>query len=670
MLGPWSGPDQGCGTGRTATLSAAKRREGEEGHPGGEETRRQARLEVGLPDSRCRAIWRLAASPPPAASRFGFDRDDGGTGWSRPSSRSSTGRRQLVEAVESVLAQDYRPVEVIIVDDGSTDGVSGRVADELASRPPRGGLRPPQPNGGPGRARETGRLAARGEFIQYLDSDDLLLPDKFRLQVAGLRAQPECGVSYGWTRYRAPMEDSTRRAGKARGTETGTLFPSFLRERWWDTPTPLLPPYVCDAAGPWSEQWLEEDWEYDCRVAALGMTLHHHPAFVAEVTTTARRGSPARATMRGGAGPARPLPRTDPRPRCAGLGWARPARDAALRARTLPAGAAVRRGRAGDRVAQPVRAGARDASGERGGGADFRLYRAAPPLLGWRLTGRLACWSDQAQGLTMCGINGLLRLTHGAPPLDRDELLRSARRHGGARTRRGGPVALTGRPDRPRSPAAGDPRPERRRRAADAQRPTGVTCHRLQRRDLQLPRAARRAAARGRAFRSQSDTEVLLALFAREDVAMLGRLRGMFALAIWDERERRLVLARDTFGIKPLYYADDGRRAALRLAGQGALEAGRRVARPSTPCGLAGFLLWGSVPEPWTIRKAVRAVPAGALAGGPRRTRRRRPGRRSRRAPADESRARVEAAVAESVARTWCPTCRSACSSRPGSTRR
>ena len=42
-------------------------------------------------------------------------------------------------------------------------------------------------NGGPGVARETGRLAARGEFIQYLDSDDLLLPKKFELQVAGLR---------------------------------------------------------------------------------------------------------------------------------------------------------------------------------------------------------------------------------------------------------------------------------------------------------------------------------------------------------------------------------------------------------------------------------------------------------------------------------------------------
>ena len=58
-------------------------------------------------------------------------------------------------------------------------------------------------NGGPGAARETGRLAARGEFIQYLDSDDLLLPIKFELQVAGLRQRGDCAVSYGKTRFYA-----------------------------------------------------------------------------------------------------------------------------------------------------------------------------------------------------------------------------------------------------------------------------------------------------------------------------------------------------------------------------------------------------------------------------------------------------------------------------------
>src|ERR1051325_1105729 len=69
-------------------------------------------------------------------------------------------------------------------------------------------------------------------------------------------------------------------------------------------------------------------------------------------------------------------------------------------------------------------------------------------------------------------------------------------------------------------------------------------------------------------FVSQSDTEVLLELYRRHGDTMLERLRGMFALVIWDGRKskRRLLAARDGFGIKPLYIADDGR--TLRIASQ------------------------------------------------------------------------------------------------------
>src|ERR1051325_11709102 len=63
---------------------------------------------------------------------------------------------------------------------------------------------------------------------------------------------------------------------------------------------------------------------------------------------------------------------------------------------------------------------------------------------------------------------------------------------------------------------------------------------------------------RGTRFASSSDTEVLLHLFAAKGEGMLSVLRGMFAFAIWDQHARRLFLARDPFGIKPLYYHDDG----------------------------------------------------------------------------------------------------------------
>ena len=113
-------------------------------------------------------------------------------------------------------------------------------------------------------------------------------------------------------------------------------------------------------------------------------------------------------------------------------------------------------------------------------------------------------------------------------------------------------------------------------------------------------------------FASTSDSEVILALYHREREAMLHKLRGMFTLAIWDGLERRLLLARDPYGIKPLYLAEGG--GWLQFASQvKALEAGGRVSQGVDPRGVAGFLLWGSVPEPLTVRRAVRALPAGHL---------------------------------------------------------
>ena len=116
--------------------------------------------------------------------------------------------------------------------------------------------------------------------------------------------------------------------------------------------------------------------------------------------------------------------------------------------------------------------------------------------------------------------------------------------------------------------------------------------------------------AEGCVFRSTSDTEVLLQLYARRGPAMVRRLRGMFAFAIWDRDERCLFLARDGFGIKPLYYSDDGR--TLRFASQvKALLRMGGVDDAPEPAGAVGFLLWGCVPEPFTMHRGVRALPAG-----------------------------------------------------------
>ena len=115
---------------------------------------------------------------------------------------------------------------------------------------------------------------------------------------------------------------------------------------------------------------------------------------------------------------------------------------------------------------------------------------------------------------------------------------------------------------------------------------------------------------KGHVFRTESDTEVLLALWKEHGPAMLPLLRGMYAFALWDGAVRRLFLARDPLGIKPLYVCDDGR--TLRAASQvKALLAGGAVDTRPEPAGHAGYFLWGTVPEPFTLYRGVRAVPAG-----------------------------------------------------------
>ena len=120
-------------------------------------------------------------------------------------------------------------------------------------------------------------------------------------------------------------------------------------------------------------------------------------------------------------------------------------------------------------------------------------------------------------------------------------------------------------------------------------------------------------AAKGVAFRTSSDTEVLLALFAQEGAAMLPRLRGMFALVIWDSVARRAFAARDPYGIKPLYWAqtDDGVLLASQVK---ALLATGKVSRAPCALGQAGFWLLGSVAEPHTWYRDIRALPAGHCA--------------------------------------------------------
>ena len=113
-------------------------------------------------------------------------------------------------------------------------------------------------------------------------------------------------------------------------------------------------------------------------------------------------------------------------------------------------------------------------------------------------------------------------------------------------------------------------------------------------------------------FRTGCDTEVLPLLYLRDGPEFVSRLRGMFAVALWDRRRRTLLLARDRFGIKPLYYAcGDGRisfaselKALLRQPG---------FSREVDPEALQSFLAFNSIPAPLTIFRAARKLPPGHL---------------------------------------------------------
>jgi asparagine synthase (glutamine-hydrolysing) len=124
------------------------------------------------------------------------------------------------------------------------------------------------------------------------------------------------------------------------------------------------------------------------------------------------------------------------------------------------------------------------------------------------------------------------------------------------------------------------------------------------------PALRRDLESKGSVFRTSADTEILLHLYELKGAQMVHDIRGMFAFAVWDNQKRSLFLARDPYGIKPLYTANDG--WTFRFASQvKALLAGGKVSRDPEPAGIVGFHVWGSVPEPFTLYRDIRCLPAG-----------------------------------------------------------
>jgi glycosyltransferase involved in cell wall biosynthesis len=159
----------------------------------------------------------------------------------------------LTEAIESVLAQDYGPVEVIVVDDGSTDRTAA-----VASAYPVECLR--QANSGQAAARNAGVAAARGAFVSFLDADDLWRPSKLSTEIAHLQAHPE--LDYVLVRMQ-------------RSLSPGAPWPPGTPASWFKEPQPgtlpsaaLVRRTVLDRIGPFETGFRHgSDTEWQARAA-------------------------------------------------------------------------------------------------------------------------------------------------------------------------------------------------------------------------------------------------------------------------------------------------------------------------------------------------------------------------------------------------------------------
>jgi glycosyltransferase involved in cell wall biosynthesis len=130
------------------------------------------------------------------------------------------GERYLAEALDSVLGQTYRALEVIVVDDGSTDGTPA-VVRTFGAR-----VRcVTQPNAGLAAARNRGLAAATAELVAFLDADDLWLPEKIACQMERFRARPELEVSL--THIQNFWADDRPVAAEERGTHSMEPMPGY-----------------------------------------------------------------------------------------------------------------------------------------------------------------------------------------------------------------------------------------------------------------------------------------------------------------------------------------------------------------------------------------------------------------------------------------------------------
>lgn len=169
--------------------------------------------------------------------------------------------RYIGEAIESVLNQTYDNLEIIVVDDGSTDNTR-EVVNGLIGKSGQKVHYYYQKNKGPGAARNFAVKEARGEYLAFLDADDLWLPDKLRLQMEIFSDNPDIGfIHTNYKLFNAEGEIANYRFGITSLSQlSGNIFPYLLRENIINGSTIIARKALLVESGGFAEEYLSEDY--------------------------------------------------------------------------------------------------------------------------------------------------------------------------------------------------------------------------------------------------------------------------------------------------------------------------------------------------------------------------------------------------------------------------
>lgn len=182
----------------------------------------------------------------------------------------------LKESMKSVIEQTYKPIELILIDDHSTEIFDKKVISEFVSNDFKIKVVRNSKNLGPGLSREVGRIMAKGDYFAYLDSDDFWHFEFLEKLITSLEENPEVGMSYSKTML-------IRNTGNFLRNKNDKSFDRIIpilfdvHGRPWATGACVWKREIVNKIGNWSNSRIWEDYEYDVRAAIINNKVIHVP---------------------------------------------------------------------------------------------------------------------------------------------------------------------------------------------------------------------------------------------------------------------------------------------------------------------------------------------------------------------------------------------------------